>query len=101
MPAKRLAASKASYPMATTKIKIIQSTPPPRPSCLLVVIEATRTFTAHAGGTHEILDNEHRDFMLSRNDQGSNHARFGIDEVISALSINTKPSRSKTPTSVE
>src|SRR5260370_37236548 len=43
MPANRLAASKASYPMATTKINIIQSTPPPRPSCLLVVIEASVT----------------------------------------------------------
>ena len=43
MPANRLAASKASYPMATAKIKMIQSTPPPRPSCLLVVIEAGGT----------------------------------------------------------
>jgi hypothetical protein len=43
MPAKRLAASKASYPTATIKIKIIQNTPPPGPSCLLVVIEASET----------------------------------------------------------
>jgi hypothetical protein len=43
MPANRLAASKASYPTATTKMRKIQSTPPPRPSCLLVVIEASET----------------------------------------------------------
>ena len=46
--------------------------------------------TTQAGGANQVLDHEHRDRIVCRDDKGSFHIRSGIDQVISGLTSESE-----------
>src|SRR5271157_3936553 len=43
-------------------------------------------FPAHASSAQEVLDDEHRNFLIGGNHERALHAGFGVDEMVTVLS---------------
>jgi antitoxin YefM len=44
-------------------------------------------FAAHASGAQQVLDDEHRNFLIAGNDKGALYTGFRVDQMITALPV--------------